>query len=175
VGITFKFPAWLKGNWFFVAAAFVLASDILALQTPNWSSPRLLEIGLLSDLAIVVPGLYIACYWRKGKPAVLRAIALASLGFWSASKLLPEAGQVLIPSLWPVRYAALAVLMVIEFKVLLSMYRSVFGGASRHNVAESLQAQTGMPPWAAKLAAAEAAIWHAAYTKVKAIFRCWRS
>ena len=175
MGKTFTFTVGLKGNWFFVAAALVLASDVLALQTPDWSSPRLLEIGLLSDLAIVVPGLYIACYWRKGKSAVLRAVALASLGFWSASKLLPESNQFLIPSLWPVRYVTLAVLMVIEFKIMLSMYRSVFGGASRRKVAESLQAQTGMPPWAAKLAAAEAAIWHAAYTKAKAIFRRWRS
>ena len=167
------FPTWLKANWFLVAAALVVASDILALGTQNWASPRLLEIGLLSDLAVVVPGLYIACYWRKGKPTLLRAVALASLGFWSVSKLVPESGQFLIPSLWPVRYAALAVLLVIEVKVMLAMYRSVFGGASRHRVVESLQAQTGMPAWAAKLAAAEAAFWHTAYAKVKALFQ-WR-
>jgi hypothetical protein len=134
----------------------------------QWSSPRLLEVGLLSDLAIVVPGLCIACYWRKGKPAVLRAIALASLGFWSASKLLPESGHFLIQSLWPVRYAALAVLLVVELKVMLAIYRSVFRGASRAEVATRIQSQAGMPAWAAKLAAAEATLWHAAYTKAKA-------
>lgn len=165
---------WIKGNWFIVAASLVVASDIVALRTPNWASPRLLEFGLLSDLAIVVPGLYVACYRRKGKPALLRAVALACLGFWSVSKLLPESGQFLVPTLWPVRYAALAVLALVEIKVMLAMYRSVFGGASRQEAAASLQAQTGMPAWAARLAAAEAAFWRSAGAKVKAVVRRWR-
>jgi hypothetical protein len=166
-------PSWLKANWFLVAAALVVGSDLVALQVPNWASPRLLEFGLLSDLAIVVPGLYVACYWRKGKQALLRAIALASLGFWSASKLLPESAHFLVQSLWPVRYVALAVLFVVELKVMLAIYRSVFRGASRQEVANSLQSQAGMPAWAASLAAAEAAFWHSAYTKAKAFLQ-WR-
>lgn len=164
-------PSWLKANWFFVVAALVVAVDVMALRTPNWSSPRLLEAGLLSDLALVVPGLYLACYGRRGKRTYLRAVAMASLGFWCASKLLPESGQFIIPSLWPIRYLAIAVLLWIEFKVTFSIYRAVFSGASRQDAAASLQVQAGMPAWAAKLVAAEASFWRSAALKMKSIFR----
>ena len=164
-------PIWLKANWFFLAAALVVATDMVALHTPKLSSLRLLEVGLLSDLALVVPGLYLACYWRRGKRAYLRAIALASVGFWCASKLLPESGQFIIHSLWPVRYLALAVILLVEFKVMLAVYRSVLAGASRQEAAASLQAQAGMPAWAAKLAAAEAAFWRSVAHKATAYFR----
>jgi len=164
-------PAWLKANWFLVVALLVVGTDLVILQTPNSASPRLLEVGLLCDLAIVVPGLYIARYWRNGKRTFLRAIALASLGFWSVSKLLPESGQFLTQSLWPVRYVALAVLVAIELKVALAIYRSVFRGASRQEAARALQSEAGMPAWAARVAAAEAAIWRTAYIKARALLQ----
>jgi hypothetical protein len=167
-------PGWLKANWFLLAAAIVVGTDLAVLQVPNWAPPRLLEVGLLCDLAIVVPGLYIACYWRRGKQAFLRAVAIAALGFWSASKLLPESGHFLIQSLWPVRYFALAVLFLIELKVTFAVYRSVFRGATHQEAVSALQAQAGMPAWAARLAAAEAAFWRSVYTKAKALSRWHR-
>ena len=164
-------PGRLKAHWFLLAAALVVGTDLVVLWLPNGAAPRLLEAGLLGDLSLVVPGLYIACYWRRGKAAVMRAVALAALGFWAASKLLPESGQFLIPELWPLRYVALAVLFIIEVKVVLAVYRAAFGGASRQDMANRLQSQAGMPAWAARLAAAEAAFWHAAYRKAKALFQ----
>jgi len=166
--------SWIKANWFVAAAVLLVGTDLAVLQLPNGSSPRLLEFGLLSDLCIVLPGLYLACYWRNGKRSVLRAVALASLGFWAASKLLPESGQFLIQQLWPVRYVALAVIVLIELKVMLAVYRAVFSGTSRQEAAEALERQAGMPAWAAKLAAAEAALWSWLYKAAKAALSSWR-
>ena len=166
--------SWIKANWFFAAAVVLLCTDFVVLFLPNSASPRLLELGLLSDLCIVLPGLYLACYWRKGKRTVLRAIAFASIGFWASSKLLPESGQFLIQQLWPLRYVALAVIVLIEFKVMLAAYRAVFSGASREEAAATLEQQSGMPTWAAKLAAAEASLWSSLHKAAKAILASWR-
>jgi hypothetical protein len=166
--------SWIKANWFVAAAVLLLGTDLSVLLLPNGASPRLLEFGLLSDLCIVLPGMYLACYWRKGKRTVLRAIAFASIGFWTSSKLLPESGQFLIQQLWPVRYVALAVIVLIEFKVMLAVYRAVFSGASRQKAASMLEKQSGMPAWAAKLAAAEASWWSTLGKAVKAIIASWR-
>jgi len=165
---------WIKANWFVAAAVPLLAADLAVLLLPNSASPRLLEVGLLSDLCIVLPGLYLACYWRKGKRSVLRAIALASIGFWVSSKLLPESSQFLVQRLWPFRYVALAVIVLIEFKVMLGVYRAVFSGASREEAAATLEKQSGMPAWAAKLAAIEASLWSSLHKAAKAILESWR-
>lgn len=166
--------SWMKANWFVAAAILLLGTDLAVVLLPNSASPRLLEIGLLSDLCIVLPGLYLACYWRKGKRSVLRAIAIASIGFWAASMLLPENGQFLIQQLWPLKYVALAVIVLIELKVILAVYRAIFAGASREAAASTLERQSGMPAWAAKLAAAEASLWAKLYKTAKAILASWR-
>jgi len=171
---TLPSPSWLKTNWFVAAAVLLVGTDLAVLQLQKGASPRLLEFGLLSDLCIVLPALYLACYWRNGKRSMLRAIALASLGFWATSKLLPQSDQSLIQQLWPVRYIALAVLALIELKVILAVYRAVFSGASRQEAAATLQRQAGMPAWAAKLAAAEAALWSSLYKAAKAALSSWR-
>lgn len=166
--------SWIKANWFVAAAVLLVGTDLAVLLLPNSTSPRLLEFGLLSDLCIVLPGLYLACYWRKGKRSVLRAIALASIGFWASSMLLPKSDHFLIQQLWPVRYVALAVLALIELRIMLAVYRAVFSGASRQEAAATLEKRTGMPAWAAKLAAAEAALWSSLYKAAKAILTSWR-
>ena len=167
-------PSWISANWFVAAAVLLVGTDLAVSLLPDSTSPRLLEFGLLSDLCIVLPGLYLACYWRKGKRSLLRAIALTSIGFWASSRLLPESDHVLIRQLWPVRYVALMVLLLIELKIMLAVYRAVFSGASRKEAAATLEKQSGMPPWAAKLAAAEAAMWSSVYKAAKSILKSWR-
>jgi len=164
----------MKENWFVAAAVLLLGTDLVVLLLPNSASPRLLEVGLLSDLCIVLPGLYLACYWRKGKRSMFRAIAFASIGFWASSKVLPETGQFLIQQLWPFRYAALAVIVLVEFKVMLAVYRAVISGGSREEAAATLERESGMPAWAAKLAAAEASLWSSLHKAAKAVLASWR-
>lgn len=165
--------SWIKANWFVVAAVLLVATDLAVLQLSDRITPRLREFGLLFDLCVILPTLYLACYWRNGRPSVLRAIAMASLGFWAASKVLPGSGQFLIPQLWPAKYIALAVLALIELKVMLAVYRAVFSGATRQE-ATALLRREGMPAWVAKLAAAEAALWSALYRGARAIFASFR-
>ena len=166
--------SWMKENWFVAAAVLLLGTDLVVLLLPNSASPRLLEVGLLSDLCIVLPGLYLACYWRKGKRSMFRAIAFASIGFWASSKVLPETGQFLIQQLWPFRYVALAVIVLVEFKVMLAVYRAVISGGSREEAAATLERESGMPAWAAKLAAAEASLWSSLHKAAKAVLASWR-
>jgi hypothetical protein len=165
----------LRQHWFWLVALAMLATDTtvihLSLHSSSSASPQFIEAGLLCDLALVLPCLYLVCYRREGKRAIVRSIALASVGVWAASKLLPETGHFLIKDLYPVRYAALAVIAVIELKMVVAAYKAykaVFQGASRQ-ASEAQLAKAGMPPWAAKLAAAEAAFWHRVYSKVKGL------
>lgn len=162
---------WLRINWFIPAACAVLAVDLFVLNIKNGASPRLLEAGLLGDLAIIIPCLYLACCWHNGKRAFIRTFAMASLGFWLASKLLPVPGHFIINSLSPLRYVALAVLFAIEVKVVLVMYKAIFSGASRQEAQAALQAQADMPLWVAKLMASEAAFWRAIYLRLAKLFR----
>jgi hypothetical protein len=151
-------PSWIKANWFAAAIVPLLAADLAVLLLPNSASPRLLEVGLLSDLCIVLPGLYLACYWRKGKRSVFRAIALASIGFWVSSKLLPESSQFLVQRLWPFRYVALAVIVSIEFKVMLGVYRAVFSGMAGKRLLQRLSNIQACRP-GCQIAAVEASLW----------------
>jgi hypothetical protein len=66
------------------------------------------------------------------------------------------------------------VIVLIEFRVMLAAYRAVFAGASREEAAATLERQSGMPAWAAKLAAAEASLWSTLHKAAKSILTSWR-
>lgn len=165
----FQTQAWLRSNWFFLAAAFVVLGDLNARSFI--ASARLLEATLLGDLAVVVPGLYFACYRRNGKKAVIRSLALVCLGIWAAAKLVPPESQHYISYLWPFRYAGMAALVILEAKVLFAAYRSVFKGATVEQATAELQEKTEMPAWVARLAALEANFWRRVIAAISRAFR----
>jgi hypothetical protein len=69
----FAVRTWLKYHWFWPAAAIfgldALNAHILA------ATPRVMEGIVLFDSAIVIPALYLFCYRRNGRKAVVKAIA----------------------------------------------------------------------------------------------------
>ncbi len=67
----------LRAHWFFPAAAIALLLNSITVYLDQWSSPQLLEAGLLFDFAVLLPVLYLICYRSEGKRSVVRAIALA--------------------------------------------------------------------------------------------------
>ena len=106
----------------------------------------------------MVPSLYVLCYRRTlaTKALFLRMIGLACLGIFVASKLVPAATQTLLPYLtWP-RTAGLAVLALVELKLMIELIRLVFGGkGSTTEIAK----RTGAPPALVRLMALEARFW----------------
>lgn len=147
----------LRMHWFFAAAPLVLAADVGVGLSARGEMDRVIEAGLLFDLAVLIPTLYWLCYRKRGKRAFVRAAALACLGIWAALKLVPEPERDLLNYVAPIRYAGLAALAWLEIVVVLAIYKTVF---RRGSVDDAIaQAPADMPAWAVKLLALEAKFW----------------
>ena len=158
----------IRTHWFFWVAPLVLAADFYVAFSARGTVDRLVEAGLLFDLALLLPLLYWWCYRQRGKPALVRAAALACLGIWLATKLVPEHERDLLVYVGPLRYAGLAVLVWLEVVLVVAIYRSVFkGGSVEQAVAH---ARGDMPPWVAKLLALEARFWFRVWGAIKRLF-----
>lgn len=164
-------PPSLKAHWFFFVAALIVAGNWLALPGVRADLPHLAEPAALFDLAILLPALYWLCYRHRRKDAGLRALALSCLGIWSVSKLIPQSEQQLLVYLTPLRYVGLAVLVAIELKIVLALYRAVFSGATRDAAAEQIQRQADLPPWLTRLLVAEAVLWRRVWVFVRRLVR----
>jgi hypothetical protein len=161
-------PNPLRMHWFFLTAPIIFAVDLYAGLSLRGEIDRLLEAGLLFDLAVVIPGLYWLCYRQRGRKAVVRAAAMACLGIWVASKVVQESEQDLLEYVVPIRYAGLAVLIWLEVAVFLAVYRTIFKGGS---IAEATsQAPAEVPQWAARLLAREARFWFKVWNAVRRMF-----
>src|SRR4051812_41626447 len=158
----------IRAHWFFFVAPLVLAADVQISVSALGRLDRLLEAGLLFDLVILLPCLYLLCYRRRGRQAFVRAAAIACLGIWAALRLVPEGQRELLNYLAPLRYAGLAALAWLETVVVIGIFRSVFkGGSVRQVVAD---APKEMPLWATKLLALEAGLWLRLWNFIKRVF-----
>ncbi|MEM7452252.1 MAG: hypothetical protein AAF350_12515, partial [Pseudomonadota bacterium] len=147
----------IKEHWFLMLAPIVLLSNALVVR----SGPidRLVEAGLLFDLVLLVPALYFLCYRKRRQGAAVRAIGLACLGVWIATKLVPEADRVLLVYLAPLRYVGLAVLVLIELALIRMIFRMLSAGDTAEATAKRAADTADMPPWVAKLLVWEAGLW----------------
>ena len=163
-----KFKISFRTHWFFLAAAVVAISDLTVAAFDGWSNPALIEAGILFDLSIVIPALYLWCYRSRGKAAVLRAVALSCLGIWVAGHVVPSEHHHILGTVGFVRYIGLGVLLVIELKLAVMIFRAAF---SRDQEAAPAVLETakdaGMPEWAARLMAWEASLWRKAWDFVR--------
>ena len=157
----------LRTHWFFLVAPLVLAGWIYVTKATQSPVDRIVELGLLFDLVVVVPCLYWLCYRERGRRAVLRAAALACLGIWVALKLVPEPERNVLSYVAPLRWVGLAVLVWLEVKVVVAVYKSVFKGSSTAQAASL--ATTDIPPWVARLLALEAKVWLSVWKFIKRI------
>ena len=147
----------LRTHWFFWVAPLVLAIDFYVALSSRGSIDRLIEAGLLFDLAVLLPCLFWLCYRHRGRSAVIRAAALACLGVWVALKLVPEPERDLLVYVAPLRYVGLAALVYLELVVVLAIYKTVLRGGTVEEATS--RAPSDMPPWVAKLMALEARFW----------------
>ena len=165
-----KIKSALQTHWFFLAAAVVVAANLAVASLDSWSSPRLLEAGILFDLSIVIPALYLWCYRSRGKAAVVRALALSCLGIWVAGHVVPSEHHQILSTVGFVRYIGLAVLIVIEIKLVAMIIRATFRRDNDAAPAVLAAAKdAGMPAWASRLMAWEASLWRKAWDAVRRI------
>jgi hypothetical protein len=158
---------WAKANWFLLALPLLLAVSWLFTRSIDWgSSARAAEAVTLFDWTVSIPLLYFLCYRHKvrGKAMAIRLLALACLGVWIASRLVPADAQALLPHLgWP-RTAGLAVLALIELRLLVLALKLAFSGTAS---AEELAERSGAPPLLAKLMLLEARFWRAVWRLIR--------
>ena len=155
-----RLPQLIRQHWFYPLALAILVSDILVGRLDGWSNPGVVETGIIIDLALIIPALYYLCYRNRGKAAVMRTVVLCCLGIWLAGVIVPAEHQVLLSKIEFVRYVGLAVVVLLEIKLMRMIYGATFrkeseAKASVLNIAE----KEGMPPWVAKIIAWEASIW----------------
>ena len=79
-----------KGHWFWPAGFTVCAVNASVLLLDGWQSPQIKEAGVLFDLAVLIPALYLICYRKSGKKVVIKTIAFACLGIWVAGHIAPN-------------------------------------------------------------------------------------
>ncbi|MBW8367831.1 MAG: hypothetical protein K0M70_08240 [Arenimonas sp.] len=157
-------------HWFFLVAPIVVAADVFAAFSARGEIDRLMEAGLLFDLAVLLPCLYWLCYRSGGKKVAIRAVALCCLGIWVAQKLVPEDEHNLMGYVAPLRYVGIAALVLIELWVVMALYRFVFKGGDSPSAVARIQAEADLPPWIAKLLVLEAMFWRRAWQAVKKRF-----
>ena len=159
--------AWAAGNWFLLALPLLLAVSVLFTRTNDWrGAPGAGEAVTLFDWAVTVPFLYFLCYRSKlgAKQMSLRLVGLACLGVWVASKLVPAGAQEILPHLtWP-RWAGLAVLALVELRLLILVMKLACSGQAS---AEELARTSGVPPLLARLMLLEAAFWRAVWRLIR--------
>jgi hypothetical protein len=166
-----KVLPWLRSNWFIPIAAIVVLGDLSAVRLATWSVPEVLEAALLFDFAVMLPALYWWCYRSRGRAAVIRALAICCLGIWVAGKALPADGQPILDAVGWLRYVGIAGLVILEIKILLMLWRAIFGaGISVEEARQKIEAQ-GMPPWVARLMEWEAALYRKVWLFVRRVFR----
>ncbi len=150
----------LRAHWFLPVAAIALLVNTITVYLDQWSSPELLEAGMLFDFAILLPVLYVVCYRSEGKRAVVRAIALACLGIWALGHVVPDTNQSLLHDLQVIRYVGLGVLVLLQVRLIVAIFRATSGAsAGAEDEAARLARETGTPPWVKKLLAWEASVW----------------
>lgn len=148
----------LRRHWFVPVAIMLLAIEWPFVRTVDWSREGFAEAAVLFDMTVSIPVLYLLCYrgqlpWRA---LAVRTAALACLGVYLASWLVPGEAQRWILELSWLRTVGLILLALIELRLVVAAVRLTLGGRTD---ATLVAAQTGAPEWAARLMLLEARFW----------------
>jgi hypothetical protein len=156
--MTNAFVTWLKSNWFAVVVPPLLLLEWLVVRSFGVEMGQLAETIVLFDLCLFMPALYVICYHRTVplKALLLRVLALICAGGYLASYMVPASLQQILPELGVARIAGLAVIMLVELRLLIATLRLVWG---RDAGLADLQAASGAPEWMVRLMVLEARFW----------------
>jgi len=156
-------------HWFLIVAPIVLFSNYLV--AGHGPIDRVVEFGVLFDLLVLLPALYFLCYRTQRRRAAVRAIALVCLGVWVATKLIPDSERVLLTYVEPLRYAGLAVLVLLEISLVRLVFNSIYSGDSEKETVRKATDASEMPEWVARLLVWEAGVWRRLCSFVLRLFR----
>ena len=163
-----------KNNWFWPAGLAVCLVNALVLLLDGWQSPQIKEAGVLFDFAVLIPALYLICYWKIGKKAVVNTIAFACLGIWVAGHIVPSEHHAILNEVGFLRYIGLAVLVAIEVRIGVEIFRLAFRSknhAESDSAVKRKAEEEGIPPWVANIMAWESRMWRKAWSTIRRIFR----
>lgn len=162
----------LKRHWFWPAAFAVALTNLVTITLDGWQAPQLKEFGVLFDFAVLIPLFYLFCYRASGKKTLVRTIAFACLGVWLASHIVPDTHHSLIDRIGWVRYLGLSVLVLIEIRLAIEIWRLAFRSKNEDasRAIKQKAKEEGVPPWVAKLMAAEAVLWKKMWQSVRSLF-----
>jgi hypothetical protein len=155
----------LKDNWFWPLAIMLSAFAAFIARTTPVGALEGWEVAVVFDVLVTIPVLFALCYRAKltRNNLIIRVVALQCLGIWLATKIVPVEAQSLLPQLSWLRYLGLAVLVVIELRVIVAMFRIIFKPGTGTAELENL----GMPASLAKLALLEARFWRWVFSVFK--------
>ncbi len=157
---------WARRHWFVPLLALLLVIETAFARATDWPNDGVAEAAILFDMCLFVPALYALCYRRRLalRPLLIRTFALAFLGIYIASTLVPPDAQVLIADLAWARTAGWGVLALVELWILVAVLKLVFGGGA---TAEQVAERSGAPAWVARLMLLEARFWKALWSFVR--------
>ncbi len=157
----------IADHWFLALAPIVLAVDSVVANSGPIDG--LVAFGVIFDLVLLLPVLYLLCYRKRTRGAIVRALGLACLGVWAATKLIPEADRALLSYLEPLRFVGLAVLVVLELAVVRVIYQSLSAGDGQNALAKKLADNSDTPEWVSRLLAWEAVLWRKLFSFVRSV------
>jgi hypothetical protein len=160
--------SWLHRNWAVPVIAAALLFELVFSRATDWSTDGFAETAILIDLCLFLPALHAICY-RKSlsrKALIMRTAALACLGVYLASKLVPAQAHDLLRDLLWMKNAGWALLALLEVWLALQLVRLVYGG--RHEADEISRLQ-GAPEWIVRLMLLEARFWKAVWKFLRSL------
>lgn len=158
-----------KQHCFIPVALFFFILNVLFIFIPIYKNPLFLEIGTLFNLSFMLPMLYLFCYRTKLRRALTRAAAFSFLGVWVASILIDDKQQVLLLQIMPLRYIGMAVLFLIEIRLLITVLHFIMSSDESNVLSAELLEKGDIPQWYATLMTYEAVFWRRLYQWIKRI------
>jgi hypothetical protein len=148
-------------KWFFLLVLpIAIAIEWAFASWHDWGAYPRSEWVALVDLCLFMPLVYFTLFATELsiKARLLRCIAIAGIGLFAASFIVPEANQFVVGKLSDVRNALLVFVLAFEgwvfWKLINAVYRKDADVNQLHN-------DFAMPQWMAKLLILEARFWKA--------------
>lgn len=116
------------------AVGVLAANALLAGPLRAWHGEPVLEWPVAFDLLLLLPGAYLWVYRRRGRQALVGALALFGSGIWIGSLILPPASQQVWPWLLQLRYALLAAVLAMQVMLIMTMLREVLRARATGNL-----------------------------------------
>ena len=137
-------PPSRSGIRFLAFAAGVIAANALLVANHSFfATGPAPEWPVMFDLLLFVPLVYFALNWRQGKEAVLRTVALAGLGALAGSLILPAESKHAWLIVEELRFAALAIVVVLQLSLMLLLLSQVVRSSRSQNLEQALDQSIG--------------------------------